>query len=117
MPVNRLEDVHPFFATAFNNGDTAALLTLYHPDAVLIVDGKPVTGHDQILAELKGFIELQGQMELTPRSINTFGDTALMIGDWTITSAELNLKGTSAEVLQRQPDGSWVYIIDNPFAA
>jgi len=43
-----------------------------------------------------------------------------MLGDWTVegTSAEGNPAGAGGkfrDVVRRQPDGTWLYVIDNNF--
>ena len=47
------------------------------------------------------------------------GDTAMVIGNWTlkVTDADgkdTESKGRYADVLRRQSDGSWLFVIDNP---
>lgn len=49
------------------------------------------------------------------------GDLALCQGEWTLqrvdpAGAASEIVGRSVEVLRRQPDGTWCYLIDDPFA-
>jgi ketosteroid isomerase-like protein len=46
------------------------------------------------------------------------GDVAFISGAWTITAegpdGPVNVAGTSADVVRRQSDGSWLFVIDYP---
>jgi ketosteroid isomerase-like protein len=47
------------------------------------------------------------------------GDTALVIGNWTVTGRDadgndIDAGGRYADVVRRQPDGGWLFVIDNP---
>ncbi len=45
-------------------------------------------------------------------------DICLLIGNWTLKGTgpdgEIAMSGTYTDVVRRQPDGSWLYVIDNP---
>jgi ketosteroid isomerase-like protein len=58
---------------------------------------------------------------LTVNAEKTFlsGDTALVVGNWTLTGSdpegnEIDTGGRFADIVRRQPDGSWLFVIDNP---
>jgi uncharacterized protein (TIGR02246 family) len=121
MPVQRAEDMYGAFAAAFNAGDLDALVALYEPDAILIPEpGRTVRGHAAIREELQAFLALKGTMTIQPLSIIPTGDLALTHGQWTLSAIgpdgrPLTLGGKTAEVLRRQPDGTWLHAIDNPY--
>jgi ketosteroid isomerase-like protein len=59
--------------------------------------------------------------ELTVNAEKTLlsGDTALVIGNWTLKGRDadgndIDASGRYADVLRRQPDGNWLFVIDNP---
>jgi uncharacterized protein (TIGR02246 family) len=122
MPLHRPDDYHPAFGEAFNAGDVDALLALYAPDASLVPQpGQVVSGTAALRAALAGFLALRGQMTLETRAIVVAGDLAQTHGQWTLSGtapdgSPLQMAGRSAEVLRRQPDGTWRCVIDNPFA-
>jgi ketosteroid isomerase-like protein len=48
------------------------------------------------------------------------GDLALVVGEWSFTGSgpdgePVNLAAKNADVLRRQGDGSWRFVIDNPW--
>ena len=114
------EDMHGEFTRAFNAGDVDALMTLYEPEATFAPEpGTTVAGTDAIREVLAGFLALKGKIEFKNPQIFKAGDLALMHGDWTVAGtgpdgSAVNLAGHSTEVLRRQPDGTWLYVIDIP---
>lgn len=123
MKVYNPEDMNSAFAEAFNSGDIESLVSLYEPEAVLVpVPGQVVVGVEAIRAALLELLSLKGTM----RSENQY---ALVQGDIALLRAKVHLVGTrpdgnpleinnhTAEVVRRQPDGSWLYILDHPYGA
>jgi len=108
------------FAAAFNAGDRAAIIDFYEPGAMLIVEpGQPVTGHEAIGAVIDGFLATGGKISVTPSYCYVNGDMALTSLAWSLAGKDADGKpvdlgsGNTAEVMRRQPDGSWRYILDN----
>lgn len=123
MKVYKPEDMNSAFAEAFNSGNIEDLLSLYEPDAVLVPKpGHVVEGAEAIRAALRELLTLKGTM----RSENQY---ALVHGDIALLRAKVRLVGTgpggerveihnhTAEVIRRQPDGTWLYILDHPYGA
>jgi ketosteroid isomerase-like protein len=58
------------------------------------------------------------ELKLTPRKVLQAGDVALVVSDWTFSGKGpdgiLSVSGTSTDVMRRQADGTWRYLIDNP---
>lgn len=109
------------FAALRNAGNLAELLSLYEDDAQLLVDasGVSLSGKAAIAAELQKLIALPGTMV----SNNTFcvehGDLALLRADFTLTHGKNSVvySGFTAEIIRRQADGSWRYVIDHAGAS
>lgn len=117
MGVARPGDVNAAFADAFNRRDLDALLGLYDPaGAVVEMDGTLSVGCDRIRHHLERLLELGGTMESLNLTAVEHGDVALVTAEWTITDAKVasTMRGRSSEVLRRQPDGTWAYLIDQP---
>jgi uncharacterized protein (TIGR02246 family) len=122
MALQRPEEYHPAFVNAFNAGDAEALMALYEPGASLVPQpGQVVTGAQAMRGAVEGFLALKGRMSLETRAIVLAGDLAQTHGQWTRRGtaqdgSPLQMAGRSAEVLRRQPDGTWLCVIDNPFS-
>lgn len=123
MAARRPEEVDQLFVQAFSAGDLEALAALYEPDAVLVQQsGLVVTGNEAIRGALQGLLTLCGEFRFELKSVVETGVLALVRSDWSLVGTApggclVNLSGRAAEVVRRQPDGTWLYVIDNPFAA
>ena len=121
MPAQTPEQVHRLFQEAFNAGDAEALMALYEPEAVLVVQsGQTVAGADQVREALGGFLALKGTITLTTKDVVQGGDLALMAGRWSLSGTgpdgqPVTLGGVTAEVVRRGADGGWRYVLDNPW--
>ena len=115
------QEVHPAFEKAFNAGDLDGLVALYEKDATLVPQpGSPVTGHDAIREAYQGYLALRPSIRLETVAIYESGGSALLHGRWTLKGsgpdgAAVEMSGRNSEVVRRQPDGSWLFLIDNPF--
>lgn len=118
MQANSPSEVHEQFQRAFNLKDLDGLVALYEPDAVFVVDGRAVTGRENIRREYRDLLPRRGRMTLETRAAIASQDgLAVLHGSWMIeppTGAGLATRGLSTEVVRRQPDGSWLFVIDNP---
>lgn len=62
-------ELHSLFRNSFNLGDIDAMVSLYEPDATLIVGGMQVEGHDSIRAALNSVVAAGGRMTMATRSV------------------------------------------------
>ncbi len=109
-------DLHRLVEEAFNRGDVEALMTLYEPNACMVRDdGSVATDTDAIRETWSGFVAVGGRIQMTTRFAVEQGDVALLSNTWTFQGAGMTLSATTAEVARRSPDGTWRYVIDNPF--
>jgi uncharacterized protein (TIGR02246 family) len=118
MGVNDPADMHRVTDEAFNAADLDALAALYEPDARMVgMDGSVAEGTEAIRAEWAGLMAMGGRIASTTRYVIAAGDVALLRGDFTFTSGDLEFGSSTAEVVRRQPDGTWLYVIDHPSGA
>jgi uncharacterized protein (TIGR02246 family) len=111
-------DVHAAVEQAFNARDVDALVRLYEKDARMVTpDGSVVEGIDAIREQWQGFLAMNGRMTLKTRFAVEMGDIALLRTDWTFASDDTQLASSSAEVVRRQSDETWLYVIDHPFGS
>lgn len=121
MKVTDPRDMNAAFARAFNSRNIDNLLALYAPDATLAVDesGRTATGLDAIATELKQLLQAPGTMTSRNNFCIVHGDLALLRADWELVDRDgtVVVGGSTAEVVRRQPDGSWRYVIDHAAGA
>jgi ketosteroid isomerase-like protein len=121
MPVTNPTQMNETFASAFNSRKIDNLTELYELSAILCADdsSKPRTGMDAIRDELKGFLMVPGTMRSTNNFCIEHGDIALLRADWQIIAEDETIiaSGSSAEIIRKQPDGRWLYMIDHAIGA
>ncbi len=107
MPACRPEDVHRLFAEAMNAGDLKALAELY-----------PVRGGAGPIGNgLRDLLALKPRISVETRGVVRAGAVALLGSRWRLagTTPEgqaIALSGQGAEVVRRQADGSWRYVVE-----
>lgn len=106
-PAKTPNDLETFFIERVNAGDLEGLVALYESDAILAHgDGEVAIGLDQIRDFFVRF--LIDRPQLGP-SIQA---PALCSGDLALTSSRTSNGDITAEVARRQPDGSWLWVVD-----
>lgn len=103
-----------------NSGDIDSLMTLYEPEAGFAAQPGSLVYDLGIRAGLASFISMKGKLDLKVKSVLGASDLALVISDWSFIGTGLDgkpvkLEGKAADVLRRQADGSWLFVIDNPW--
>ncbi|WP_067687025.1 YybH family protein [Nocardia jejuensis] len=102
-------DLGKFFIERANAKDVDGLVALYEPDAVLAFPpGSLATGHAEIRKVYEQFVAFAP--ELSPSTQHP----ALINGDLALTAATLDNGEITVEIARRQPDGSWLWSVDQP---
>lgn len=122
MSDSRPEDVIRDFAVRLNEGDVAGALALYEPDAAFVPEpGRTVQGTGAIRDALERLVALEPRLSGEIQGVRMGGDVALVLNRWSLRGhgpdGPVEMGGTSADVLRRQPDGSWRVLIDDPWGA
>lgn len=106
------------FTQYFNAGDKEGLLSMYEDGALLLLE--PTSTVDEC-RDLRGivqtYLDMKGTITIEASSELVVGDLALTHSRWRFeVPGEDPQVAISAEVARRQPDGTWKYVIDNPYA-
>jgi uncharacterized protein (TIGR02246 family) len=122
MAARTPEECDTLFERHLNAGDLDALADLYEPDAVLVPNpGEAAIGREAIREALGAFIAAKAEIHLRVGQVLRAGDVAMIYGDWGghFTDPEgalVEIAGESIEVVRRQPDGTWRFVLDDPYA-
>ncbi len=82
------------------------MVALFEPDAVILTDdGRVVRGH----AAMRAFYE---EIAAAGRTFVMGEQQDALVGELALTSTRSRSGSVTAEVARRQPDGSWLWIID-----
>jgi len=101
------EDLDRLFLERANAGDVDGIVNLYEPGAVLAFPpGRRVTGRSAIREVYADLLASRPRLtgEIRP---------AVRNGDIAITST-VRPGNATVEIARRQPDGSWLWLIDQP---
>ena len=118
-------DCDRILLSAFERGDIKATMALYEPGAVLFREnGEVMTGLEAIGRQNAAIIALKPKFTIDFIHSTLSGD-----GTLATTRMKCHLAGTAPdgqrinssvhtlEVLRKQPDGSWKYVIDDPYGS
>ena len=106
-PAMEPNDLEKLFVERANAGDLEGLVALYEPNAVLSDGhGEVAGGHEQIR---EFFVRLLHHRRRHDPSNQA---AALCSGDLALTSSRLSNGDITAEIARRQPDGSWLWVVD-----
>jgi len=120
MAATQPDQIIGLFATRFNAGDVEGLIALYEAGASIIPDpaAGAVSGTAAIREALQPFVAMGGTLTILASSSTQSGDIALTHSSWRLEAPGADpMESTSAEVARRQPDGTWLYVVDNPWGA
>ena len=106
-PAKDPNDLEKFFVERANAGDVEGLVALYEPNAIVAYgDGEVAMGVGQIRDFFVRFLANRSKLEPSIQA------EALSSGDLALTSSRLSNGDVTAEVARRQPDGSWLWVVD-----
>ena len=104
-----------------NARDLDSLMTLYEPLACFASQpGQLAKSPGGIRQSLRSFIELKGKLDLKVKRVLQASDLALVTTEWSFSGTgpdgnPVNMAAKSADVLRHQVDGTWRFVIDNPW--
>jgi uncharacterized protein (TIGR02246 family) len=113
------ERLHFNFQDAFNRHDLDAIVQLYEPDAVLARRDGPVQGTVAIREAYRHSLASRPTIEVQTLDVHRAGDLAMLHGKWTLRASapdggQIRTEGRNTETARLQPDGRWLFVIDNP---
>ena len=115
------EQVLETIVDGINTGNLDALMPLYESGAAFATQpGSLAHGGPGVREALTGFISMKGKLDLEVTRVLEVDDLALVTGNWSFNGTgpdgePVRLAANNADVLRRQADGSWRFVIDNPW--
>jgi uncharacterized protein (TIGR02246 family) len=114
------EQIHELIEDAFNTQDLDAFLDLHEDGAATVVppDGRQVSGHAAIRAALEPIFARAPKAQIECVGTLEWDGLALTHARLQVTAGEgeerLEVSGRGTIVSRRQPDGTWLIVLDNP---
>jgi len=106
-PAKEPNDLERFFIERANAGDVEGLVALYESNATLDTgEGEVLIGRDPIREFFVRFLASR------PRLVPSAQAPALCSGNLALTSSRTGNGDITAEIARRQPDGHWLWVVD-----
>ena len=115
------EDVINSVVEGINTGNLDALMTLYESDACFATQpGQLAKDPESVRQSLRSFIDLKGRLDLKVKRVFQASDLALVTTEWSFSGTGPDNKpatmvSKSTDLLVQQADGTWRFVIDNPW--
>lgn len=101
-----------------------AALSLYEPTAAMVEKpGRVARGETEIRVALRSLIDSGVTLAIEVTQVIPAADIAFVVSAWSVAArgadgmAAKVARGEGTDVMRRQPDGSWRFVIDNPYGA
>jgi uncharacterized protein (TIGR02246 family) len=123
MPANKPEEVDQLVGEAISKGDIEAAVALYEPDATFVPEpGQTVTGTAAIREVMTNFVAMKPNLQVEVPLVVSSGEVAILYSKWTLSGTDadgnpVDVSGQGQEVVRLQADGTWKFVIDNPWGA
>lgn len=123
MPARTPEECDRLFGEYVSAGELDKVLALYEEGGTLVQhDGSVARGHPAIRTALGRLVAMRPKLRLAVVKVVTgAADLAMVYNDWSMSATgadgrPMERTGKAIEVIRRQPDGTWKFAIDDPYA-
>ncbi len=123
MPAHNPEELYSLFREAFERGPAGLedLVALYEPWAQFVPGpGQAVSGTEAIRRAYAEILTVKPKLTVLAKKVLATDEVVLSCHKWVMKGTgsdgqPTEVDGLSAEVARRQPDGTWLFAIDNPY--
>jgi uncharacterized protein (TIGR02246 family) len=122
MPARTPEDCDRLFSEYVNAGELEEVLALYEEDGRFVQrDGGVATGRVEICKAIARLVAMRPILRSEVVKVVKAGeDLAVLYNDWSMSAKGrdgelIERAGKAIEVVRRQPDGTWLFAIDDPY--
>jgi uncharacterized protein (TIGR02246 family) len=123
MSARTPEECDDLFARRIGEGDVDGVVALYEERGCLVMEGgKPSVGKAEIRKAIETFAALKPRLSMSvTRVVRAGDDLAVLYNDWTLTATgpdgkPIHDSGKALEIVRRQSDGTWLFVVDDPRA-
>ncbi len=115
MSAKTPEEICTLFRQFMREGDMDGLLSIYDDEVVFVTaEGETRKGKEELRQELMPMANSRAKFEFKIKQIARTGDIALMHTLWDVSSPQL-MSVYAIEIARRQADGTWRWLIGDPF--
>lgn len=105
-PARDPQDLERLLVSRQHAGDIAGVVALYESNAAIDIGGQNSRGHRAIREYFARLVAAGRKFQVGEQR------EALVVGDIALTSTRFPDGSVSSEVARRQPDGTWLWVID-----
>jgi ketosteroid isomerase-like protein len=114
MPAKSPEEICSLFKQYMAEGDIDSVLSIYDPEAAFLNQSGEVKKGDGLRQELARSAQAKAKFDFNIKQIIQADNIALMHTEWKVSAPE-PMSVYAIEVARRQPDGTWRWLIGDPF--
>jgi uncharacterized protein (TIGR02246 family) len=115
MPAGNPEQICSLFKQYMAAGDLESLLDIYDPEVVFLSQSQEVlSGREGLRQVLAPLAAAKAKFDFNIKQVIQSGDIALMHTEWKVSAPE-QMYSYAIEVARRQYDGTWRWLIGDPF--
>jgi ketosteroid isomerase-like protein len=114
VPAKSPEEICRLFQRYMAEGDVESLLSIYDSEAVVLTQSGEAKKGQGLREQLASVAAAKPQFDFNIRQVIQSGEIALMHTDWKVSSPQQMFE-YAIEVARRQPDGTWRWLIGDPF--
>lgn len=120
MSARTPEDCDRLFAERVNSGDLDGVLALYEDRGCYVLHDGVATGPAAIRPVVEQLMASKPRLECEVKRVVRAGGLALLYNDWRVTvggddDLSIERTGKALELVRRQADGTWLFVIDDPY--
>lgn len=113
------QEMHGIIKEYVEAGDLDGIVSLYEEGAAMPNnEGTTVTGLAAIRENMSAFVAMEAKLTFEPATVHQAGDIALVHAKWSAKGngpdGPIEFAGVTSEIVRRQPDGTWLYLVDDP---
>lgn len=102
--------------------DIDGVMSIHEPEAALVEWGGAVARTEEEIRQVYvDFFATDPVLDVNAMQIVDAGGVAIILGDYTLDYKNANgtvvsVEGKFGDIVRQQPDGNWLYLLDNPYA-
>ncbi|HEX7032429.1 MAG TPA: nuclear transport factor 2 family protein [Nitrososphaera sp.] len=118
MSAKSAEEICRLFREYMAMGDIDSVLDIIYDHDVVFINqaGDARNGREALRQEIAPFAAVKAVFDFDIKQVIQAGDIALMHTEWKVSSPHHQISMYAIEVARRQSDGTWRWLIGDPFA-
>jgi len=112
-----------YFQNCIRTGDLDGAMSCFDEEAIYVTGpGNFVKGKEKIRIAIEKFCAMKPDLHAQRAAGLEIGEIASWVDEWSMKASFLDgttieMKGISSDILKKQADGNWAYLVDNPYGA